>query len=296
VDELLKNADIAMYRAKQEGRNGHQFFREDMSVSTSDRLYVEAGLRQALGRGELQLHYQPSVCVRTGRVVGAEALLRWTGPGGAADPAGFIPVAEETGLIVDIGRWVLEAACAQAAAWRRRGLAPLLLSVNVSARQFLHRDLFDVVVHALERSGLPPSQLGLEITESMLMQQAAEVTDALTRLDGLGVRLAIDDFGTGYSSLTYLKRFPVRGIKIDQSFVDHIPTDPDDVAIVRAIVAMARSLEISVTAEGVETPEQLALLGELECDTYQGFLFSRPLPAEAFEALLRSREQGTGNR
>ena len=245
VDELLKNADIAMYRVKQEGRNGHQFYREDMSVSTTDRMYVEAGLRQALGREELQLHYQPSVCVRSGRILGMEALLRWNGPGGTTGPADFIPVAEETGLIVDIGRWVLEAACAQAAAWQRKGLGPLLLTVNVSARQFLHRDLFDVVAHALERSGLPPSQLGLEITESMLMQQAAEVTDTLTRLDELGVRLAIDDFGTGYSSLTYLKRFPVRGIKIDQSFIGNIPADPDDVAIVRAIVAMARSLEIA---------------------------------------------------
>jgi diguanylate cyclase (GGDEF)-like protein/PAS domain S-box-containing protein len=287
VDELLKNADIAMYRAKQEGRNAHQFYREDMSLSTSDRLYVEAGLRQALGREELQLHYQPSVCVRSGRVLGMEALLRWNGPGGTGGPAAFVPVAEETGLIVDIGRWVLEAACAQAAAWQRNGLGPLLLSVNVSARQFLHRDLFDVVAGALERSGLAPGQLGLEITESMLMQRAAEVTDTLARLDELGVRLAIDDFGTGYSSLTYLKRFPVRDIKIDQSFIADIPADPDDVAIVRAIVAMARSLDIAVTAEGVETREQLGLIGELGCDTYQGYLFSRPLPAEVFEALVR---------
>jgi diguanylate cyclase (GGDEF)-like protein len=292
VDELLKNADIAMYRAKQEGRNGHQFYRQDMAVSTSDRMYVEAGLRQALGREELQLHYQPSVCVRSGRVLGMEALLRWNGPGGTTGPAGFIPVAEETGLIVDIGRWVLEAACAQAATWQRKGLGALLLTVNVSARQFLHRELFDVVVSALERSRLPPAQLGLEITESMLIQQADEVTDALTRLDGLGVKLAIDDFGTGFSSLTYLKRFPVRDIKIDQSFVRNIPADADDVAIVRAIIAMARSLGISVTAEGVETLEQLELLQELGCDAYQGYLFSRPVPAEAFEELVRGQAEG----
>jgi len=292
VDELLKNADIAMYRAKQEGRNGHQFYRQDMAVSTSDRMYVEAGLRQALGREELQLHYQPSVCVRSGRVLGMEALLRWNGPGGTTGPAGFIPVAEETGLIVDIGRWVLEAACAQAATWQRKGLGALLLTVNVSARQFLHRELFDVVVSALERSRLPPAQLGLEITESMLIQQADEVTDALTRLDGLGVKLAIDDFGTGFSSLTYLKRFPVRDIKIDQSFVRNIPADADDVAIVRAIIAMARSLGISVTAEGVETLEQLELLQELGCDAYQGYLFSRPVPAQAFEDLVRGQAEG----
>jgi EAL domain-containing protein (putative c-di-GMP-specific phosphodiesterase class I) len=290
VDELLKNADIAMYRAKQEGRNGHQFYRADMSVSTSDRLYLESGLRQALGRNELQLHYQPCVCVRTGRILGMEALLRWNGPGGVTGPAEFIPIAEDTGLIVDIGRWVLEAACAQAASWQRKGLGPFLLSVNVSARQFLHRDLFDAVTGALERSGLPPAQLELEITESMLMQRAAEVTDTLARLDALGVRLAVDDFGTGYSSLTYLKRFPVRGIKIDQSFIGNVPADTDDVAIVRAIVAMARSLEIAVTAEGVETGAQLGLLRELECDAYQGFLFSRAVPAEAFEALVRDRE------
>ena len=289
VDELLKNADIAMYRAKQEGRNGHQFYRQDMAVSTSDRMYLEAGLRQALGREELQLHYQPSVCVRSGRIAGMEALLRWNGPGGTTGPAGFIPVAEETGLIVDIGRWVLEAACAQAATWQRKGLGSLLLTVNVSARQFLHRDLFDVVVSALERSRLPAAQLGIEITESMLIQQADEVTEALTRLDALGVRLAIDDFGTGFSSLTYLKRFPVRDIKIDQSFVGNILIDPDDVAIVRAIIAMARSLEIGVTAEGVETLEQLELLQELGCDAYQGYLFSRPVPAEAFEELVRGQ-------
>ena len=289
VDALLKNADIAMYRAKQDGRNSYQFYREEMSVSTADRMYLETGLRQALRRDELQLHYQPSVCVRSGRIVGMEALLRWNGPGGTTGPAGFIPVAEETGLIVDIGRWVLEVACAQAAAWQRRGLGPLQLSVNVSARQFLHRDLFDVVTGALDRSRLQPAQLGLEITESMLMQQADEVTEVLARLDALGVRLAIDDFGTGYSSLTYLKRFPVRQIKIDQSFIANIPAAPDDAAIVRAILAMARSLNIGTTAEGVETRAQLELLQELGCDAYQGYLFSRPVPADAFEELVRAQ-------
>jgi len=256
-------------------------------------------LRQALGRAELQLHYQPSVSVRSGGIVGMEALLRWNAPGGASGPAEFIPVAEETGLMVDIGRWVLEAACAQAAAWQRQGLAKLELSVNVSARQFLHRDLFEVVAEALQRSRLPPAQLTLEIPESLLMHQALEITDALARLDGLGVRLAIDDFGTGHSSLTRLKRFPVRTIKIDQSFIATLPADANDVAIVRAIVSMAHSLEIGVCAEGVETREQLALLQALACDTYQGYLFSRPLPAEDFAALVREaggerREEGGG--
>ncbi len=247
------------------------------------------------------LHYQPTVCVRSGRILGMEALLRWNRPGGhdRVRPS-FIPVAEETGLIVDIGRWVLEAACAQAATWQRKGLGPLQLTVNVSARQFLQRDLFNVIVHALARSGLPPSQLGLEITESMLMQQAAEVdrhADAVWTSSGCGSRSTIS--APGYSSLTYLKRFPVHDIKIDQSFVGNIPADPDDVAIVRAIVAMARSLEIVVIAEGVETREQLELLRELGCDTYQGYLFSRPVPAEAFEVLVRtlgSRSQDLGER
>jgi diguanylate cyclase (GGDEF)-like protein/PAS domain S-box-containing protein len=289
VDELLKNADIAMYRAKQEGRNGYQFYQPEMSASASDRLYIEAGLRQALARDAFELYYQPVIEVRTGRVVGMEALLRWHADGGMVSPASFIPVAEETGLIVEIGRWVLDAACAQAAQWQREGFGPLLLTVNVSGRQFLHRDLFDVVAGALTRSGLPPAQLGLEITESMLVHQAKEVMDTLARLDELGVGLAIDDFGTGYSSLTYLKRFPVDAIKVDQSFVRDVITDPDDAAIVRAIVAMARSLGIGVTAEGVETLAQLELLQELGCDLCQGYLFSRPVPAPAFIEVLRAQ-------
>jgi diguanylate cyclase (GGDEF)-like protein/PAS domain S-box-containing protein len=292
VDELLKNADIAMYRAKQEGRDGFQFYHPDMSAGASNRLYIEAGLRQAIANRALELHYQPCLDASGGRVVGMEALLRWNAEGGQVAPASFIPVAEETGLIVEIGRWVLECACAYAAQLQREGCGPLLLTVNVSARQFLHGDLYEVVSSALARSGLPPEQLGLEITESMLVHQAKQVTDTLTRLDQLGVRLAIDDFGTGYSSLTYLKRFPVHDIKIDQSFVRDITIDPDDAAIVRAIVAMARSLEISVTAEGVETLEQLELLRELGCDRCQGFLFSRPVPEESFRQLLRTWSAG----
>jgi diguanylate cyclase (GGDEF)-like protein/PAS domain S-box-containing protein len=289
VDALLKNADIAMYRAKQAGRNAYQFYRQDMATSGAQRLHLEAGLRQALVRAQLQLHYQPSVAVRGARIVGMEALLRWNGPGGAGGPAEFVPVAEETGLMVDIGRWVLEAACAQGAAWQRQGLGELELSVNVSARQFLHRDLFEVVAAALERSRLPPARLTLEIPESLLMQQALEVTDALARLGGLGVRLAIDDFGTGHSSLTRLKRFPVRAIKIDQSFIATLPADANDAAIVRAIMAMAHSLEIGVCAERMETRAQLEFLQALECDTYQGYLFSRPLPADEFAALVRAQ-------
>jgi EAL domain-containing protein (putative c-di-GMP-specific phosphodiesterase class I) len=294
VDELLKNADIAMYRAKQEGRDGFRFYHPEMSAGESNRLYIEAGLRQAIASQALDLHYQPCLDASGGGIVGMEALLRWNGQGGPVPPASFIPVAEETGLIVEIGRWVLDTACAQAAQWRREGFAPLLLTVNVSARQFLHGDLYEVVCEALARNGLPPGQLGLEITESMLVHQAKQVTETLARLDELGVRLAIDDFGTGYSSLTYLKRFPVHDIKIDQSFVHDITTDPDDAAIVRAIVAMARSLDIRVTAEGVETSEQLELLRELGCDRCQGYLLGRPVPAQSFRQLLQARGSGVG--
>jgi len=293
ADDVLRNADVAMYHAKSRGRGVCQVFEPYMHEAAVERLTLEGDLRRALACGEFHVDFQPIVELETSRIVGVETLLRWAHPTrGAVSPARFIPLAEETGLIVDIGRWVLEAACAQAATWQRKGLGALLLTVNVSARQFLHRELFDVVVSALERSRLPPAQLGLEITESMLIQQADEVTDALTRLDGLGVKLAIDDFGTGFSSLTYLKRFPVRDIKIDQSFVRNIPADADDVAIVRAIIAMARSLGISVTAEGVETLEQLELLQELGCDAYQGYLFSRPVPAQAFEDLVRGQAEG----
>ena len=286
VDDLVRNADLAMYRAKREGRNAYLFHTPEMSVHAAERLYIEEGLHRALEQKELVLHYQPTVEAKTGRILGMEALLRWNSPGGLVGPRELIPVAEETGLIVDIGHWVLECACTQAAQWQRQGLGPLLLRINVSARQFMERDLFQSIATALSRSRLPASSLGLEITESMLVDQTSGVSEVLAKLVQLGVRLAIDDFGTGYSSLTYLKRFPLHDIKIDQSFVREITSNPDDAAIVRAIVAMARSLDIGVTAEGVETQAQLELLQNLGCDAYQGYLFSVPLPPDAFEQLV----------
>ena len=291
VDDLVRNADLAMYRAKREGRNAYLFHTPEMSVRAADRLYIEEGLHRALEQKELVLHYQPTVEAKTGRIVGMEALLRWNSPGGLVGPLELIPVAEETGLIVDIGHWVLECACTHAAQWHRQELGPLLLRINVSARQFMERDLFQSIANALSRSGLPASLLGLEITESMLVDRTSAVSEVLAKLVQLGVRLAIDDFGTGYSSLTYLKRFPLHDIKIDQSFVREITSNPDDAAIVRAIVAMARSLDISVTAEGVETQAQLELLRNLGCDAYQGYLFSRPLPHDAFEQLVSSQQR-----
>jgi len=289
VDDLVRNADLAMYRAKREGRNAYLFHTPEMSVHAAERLHIEEGLHRALARNELVLHYQPTVETKSGRILGMEALLRWNSEGGLVGPRELIPVAEETGLIVDIGHWVLECACTQAAQWQSQGLGPLLLRINVSARQFMERDLFQSIATALSRSRLPASSLGLEITESMLVDQTSDVSEVLAKLVQLGVRLAIDDFGTGYSSLTYLKRFPLHDIKIDQSFVREITSNPDDAAIVRAIVAMARSLDIGVTAEGVETHAQLELLQNLGCDAYQGYLFSPPLPRDAFEQLVCSQ-------
>jgi diguanylate cyclase (GGDEF)-like protein/PAS domain S-box-containing protein len=289
ADDLLKNADIAMYRAKHEGRNTSLFYTPEMAVRAADRMYLEGGLRQALERGEFLLHFQPIVQAASGRIVGAEALVRWSSLSGMVPPADFIPVAEETGLIVEIGRRVLEAACAQVVDWQSKGFAPVLLRVNLSPRQVLHKGMYDVIATALSHAGLDPTQLTLEITESMLMQQAEDVIDKLMQLDTLGVRLAVDDFGTGYSSLAYLKRFPVHELKVDQSFVRDVTLDPDTAAIVRAIMAMARTLGIDVTAEGVETSAQLELLRGLGCGVYQGYLFSPPLPAPEFEALLRSQ-------
>jgi len=262
-----------------------------MSARAAHRLYIEEGLHRALEQKELVLHYQPTLEAKTGRIVGMEALLRWNSPGGLVGPLELIPVAEETGLIVDIGHWVLECACTQAAQWQRQGLGSLLLRINVSARQFMERDLFQNITTSLSRSGFPASLLALEITESMLIDQTSDMSEVLAKLVQLGVRIAIDDFGTGYSSLTYLKRFSLYDIKIDQSFVREITSDPDDAAIVRAIVAMAHSLDIGVIAEGVETQPQLELLQNLGCDAYQGYLFSPPLPCDPFEYLLSLQQR-----
>ncbi len=287
VDDLLKNADIAMYHAKQEGRNNYQVYSDAIHAKSSEKLSLETKLRRALERGEFVLAYQPQVNIRTGRIVGAEALIRWQSPElGLVAPNRFIPLAEETCLIVPIGEWVLETACRQNRAWQDAGLASIQVAVNLSPRQFRQKNLLDRIDAVLRDSKLDSRFLELEITETTAMQRAEEVVVTLARLDEIGVRLAIDDFGTGYSSLSYLKRFPVHKLKIDQSFVRDITTDADDAAIVRAIIAMARSLDLLVIAEGVETREQLAFLGELSCDEYQGYLFSKPVPASEFAIML----------
>ncbi|PWV59464.1 putative bifunctional diguanylate cyclase/phosphodiesterase [Plasticicumulans acidivorans] len=283
VASLLRHADLAMQHAKRAGRGSCQFFSADMNAPFAARLWLENQLSQALERGELHLAYQPQVELRSGRIVGAEALLRWTHPQrGAIAPADFIPLAEETGLILPIGEWVLREACRQAATWRAAGLPPLMMAVNLSARQLRSANLLERIDAALQASGLPPEQLELELTETSLMDDAEAARELLGALRARGIGVAIDDFGTGYSSLAYLKRFPLARLKIDRSFVCGLPDDGNDVAITRAIVALAHSLGLELIAEGVESAAQREWLLALGCGGGQGYLFARPLSAEAF--------------
>jgi EAL domain-containing protein (putative c-di-GMP-specific phosphodiesterase class I) len=287
------NADAAMYHAKKQGKNNFQFYRLTMNERAMERLNLENDLRKALARDELLLHFQPKVGIESGKVVGMEALIRWQHPEiGMVSPAEFIPMAEETGLIVPIGEWVLQAACAQINAWQAQGLAPIPVSVNISSQQFQHQELLITIGRLLESSGIPPERLMLEITESVIMQNTDSTFDILNTLTAMGLRLLIDDFGTGYSSLSYLKRLPVFAIKIDRSFINDIATNPDDAAIIKAIIAMAQNLKLKVVAEGVETEEQLAFLRDEQCDVMQGYLFSRPLPAEEVSKLLAQAKEG----
>jgi diguanylate cyclase (GGDEF)-like protein/PAS domain S-box-containing protein len=286
---LLKNADIAMYLAKDHGKNNFQFYSAQQNAHSFERLALESSLRHALERGEFVLHYQPKVEIASGRIVGVEALLRWHHPDlGMVAPNQFIPLAEETGLIVPIGRWVLQTACVQSATWRREGMQAMRIAVNLSARQFSDGGLIDDIGDALTTAGLAPEGLELEITESMVMQNPERAVTTLSRLRDMGISVSIDDFGTGYSSLGYLKRFPIDNVKIDRSFIKDLPHDTDDAAITRAVIAMAQSLRIRVIAEGVETREQLQFLREHDCDECQGYLFSRPLPAGEFALLVAS--------
>ncbi|PHM20615.1 MAG: hypothetical protein CK604_06775 [Curvibacter sp. PD_MW3] len=279
-ETLLKKADLAMYRAKEAGRNAYRFFDEAMNAETVDHLQLLRGLRRALERHEFTLYYQPQIDLASGRVIGVEALLRWQHPElGLIEPQRFIPVAEESGLIVPIGQWVLFEACRQAMAWQRAGLPPLTMAVNFSGVQFKRGDVEQSVRRALKESGLPPALLELELTESILIQNVDGVLASLQNLKRLGVQLSIDDFGTGYSSLAYLKRFDIDRLKIDRTFVRDLATDPDDAAIVRAIIQMANSLNLRTIAEGVETEDMLAQLRAFGCDEVQGFLFARPMPA-----------------
>lgn len=281
--QLVRNADAALYLAKEAGRNVYRFYTSDLTRAAQERLALESALRRALERGEFVLHYQPVIEVTSGRVIGAEALVRWAHPSeGMIPPLRFIPVAEDTGLIAPLGEWVLEAACRQGRAWADAG-HPLAMAVNLSSRQFRSADLLARVRAILERTGFPASRLELEITESTVMESGERALDILRDLKALGVRLLIDDFGTGYSSLAYLKRFPVSALKIDRSFVCDIAEDDNDRMIVATIVAMAHQLGLSVVAEGVENGGQFAFLKGLGCDACQGYLVGRPMAAEAFD-------------
>lgn len=290
-EQLLTNADIAMSQSKQEGRNTFCFFTPAMDARAMQRLKLETHLRRALANQELVLHYQPQVDVSSGQIKGVEALVRWNSPElGLVSPLTFIGIAEETGLIDSIGEWILRTACAQNQDWQALGLPPITMAVNLSARQFRQKGLANQVQRALLDSGLAARWLELEITESMLMRQPEEAEQTLLRLSATGLKISLDDFGTGYSSLAYLKRFPVGTLKIDQSFVRDLHHDADDAAIVTAVISLAKSLNMEIVAEGVELAEQLAFLKSLDCHYYQGYFFSKPLPAAALTALLQAQQ------
>jgi diguanylate cyclase (GGDEF)-like protein len=288
---LVTNADAAMYHVKKSGRNGFQLFSPSMSTFFPDRLALENDLRKALDRRELELHYQPKFDVRTGETTGMEALVRWRHPArGLILPSEFIPVAEETALIIPMGQWVLREACRQNKEWQDKGYPPVRVAVNISAAQLRHDDLADQVALSLRETGLAAAWLEVEITESVVMQNASSALATLDRVSRMGVRIAVDDFGTGYSSLSYLKRFPLNTLKIDGSFIRDLSTDRNDAVIVEAIIALAHSLKLQVVAEGVEEQAQLAFLQSLGSDEYQGFLRSRPLTAAQFERMLQGGE------
>lgn len=287
ADALLSNADTAMYRAKEEGRNTAKFFAQEMNQRALEHLLMEQNLRYALTRNELELHYQPQLDLTSGQTVAVEALLRWRHPQqGLIPPQAFIPFAEEMGLIIPIGDWVIRTACTQAKAWQDAGLPAVRVAVNLSARQFMHPGITAMIARALEESGLQPQYLELEITESVLMKDVEKVIAVMQALQTLGICFAIDDFGTGYSSLNYLKHFPVARLKIDRSFVREITTDPGDAAIALAVIAMAHSMQLQVVAEGVETEAQMLFLKDRHCDQIQGFYLSHPRPADEMRALL----------
>ena len=289
ADTLIKNADTAMYHAKASGRNNFQFFEQRMSILAVERHSIEVGLRRALERRELVLYYQPKINLHSNKIVGVEALIRWQHPErGLLLPGDFISIAEDSGVILPIGRWVLREACSQAQFWRQAGLPPVTIAVNTSALEFGAKGFVENIRRTLEETGLEPCHLELELTESVLMRDAESSNFLLHMLADLGVRVAVDDFGTGYSSLSYLKQFPIDTLKIDQSFVNDITSDPDDAAIVGAVTSMGKSLNLCVIAEGVETPEQRAFLVAQRCDEGQGYYFGRPMPPEALAALLQT--------
>ncbi len=290
AEAVMQNADAAMYHAKANGRNNYQFYMSEMNSRAVQRLFVENSLRRALKNEEFELHYQPKIDIASGRMNSAEALIRWRDPDlGMVYPGQFVPIAEECGLIVPIGRWVLREACRQVQAWLAAGISAVPVSVNISAVEFRHVNFLDGVAAILDETGMDAAYLELELTESMLMHEAESSAQILEKLKAMGIQLAIDDFGTGYSSLSYLNRFPIDTLKIDQSFVRDMASNPDNAAIISAVIGMGRNLKQRVVAEGVETGEQLAFLCLQNCDEGQGFLFSYPLPAEDFARLLTSR-------
>jgi diguanylate cyclase (GGDEF)-like protein/PAS domain S-box-containing protein len=289
AETLIKNADIAMYQAKENGRQSYQFFKPAMNVRAVERQSIEESLRRALERDEFALHYQPKVNLSTMEITGAEALIRWTHPiRGSVPPLQFIPVAEDCGMILQIGNWVLREACKQARAWVDAGLPLGTMAVNISALEFRNERFLDGVFTALKETGLSPQSLELELTESVLMRHAESAATVLKRLRAEGVQVAVDDFGTGYSSLSYLRKFPIDALKIDQSFTSQITTAHNETTIVTAIISMGRSLNLRVVAEGVENPEELAFLKAHQCEEAQGYYFSRPVPPAKFARLLES--------
>nr|WP_051158511.1 GGDEF domain-containing phosphodiesterase [Nodosilinea nodulosa] len=290
IDQLLQQAHMAMHQAKQRGRGQYQFYSPETTAQLQNRLMLENDLHGALERDELRVYYQPLIDLQTGQAIAVEALVRWQHPiRGLVSPAEFIPIAEANGLIVPIGEWVLRTACAQSRAWQLAGSPPLRLSVNLSACQFSQPNLVETIAQILAETQLDPAYLELEVTESFLMEDIHRSVQTLQELRGLGIAIALDDFGTGYSSLNYLSRFPVTMLKIDRSFVNDMRVNPESAAVTDAIIALAKSLHLSITAEGIEDQEQLAYLKERGCEEGQGFYFSRPLPAEALATWLQTK-------
>ena len=287
-ETLLKNADAAMYSAKKSGSHKFMFFSQNMNSLFEKQLQLENALRNALKKQEFELHYQPQVDIESGRIIGMEALLRWNSAEfGRVSPGNFIPLAEEVGLIIDIGEWVLREACRQNAEWQSQGLPAVVVAVNLSALQFRQQNLVETVLSALQDSALAQNYLELELTEGIVMRDVENTIECLHNLKQLGIKLSIDDFGTGYSSLSYLKRFPIDKLKIDQSFIRDIACDTGDEKIVRAIIGLAQAMNLTVIAEGVETQEQLSFLRSHQCDEMQGYWYSKPLPAADMAKLLK---------
>ncbi|MDH5736212.1 MAG: EAL domain-containing protein [Gammaproteobacteria bacterium] len=287
VDTLLKNADAAMYYAKDQGRNNFQYYTQSMNEAAAQQLILGNNLRKALSNNEFHIYYQPQVSVITGQIIGLEALVRWQHPEkGFISPALFIPLAEETGQIQAIGEWILRQACLQGAKWIKQGFKPLIISVNLSAKQLRQSNLNKMIKNILTETEMPARYLGIELTESAIILEPDMALDRLNKIKSLGIKLSLDDFGTGYSSLSYLKRFPIDTLKIDQAFIKDVKNDPEDAALVKAIIAMGHGMGMDIIAEGVELQEQLEFLSANACDAIQGYLFSKPLPANEIEPLL----------